>query len=66
MDKAQIVLFLAAPLMGNQEFEAMMAGVIDSKFERESHARFKAELRAIFDALNRLDSITEDDWNNAR
>lgn len=65
-DKAQIALFLTAPLMGSQAFEVMMAGVTDSKFERESHERTKAEIRAIFEGLTSgLDQISEDDWQKA-
>ena len=64
-DKATIALFLTAPLMETRAFEAMMAGIIDSKAERESHERMKSELRLLFAGLDRLDMISEDDWNNA-
>lgn len=50
--------------MSGRQVERVSSVMMDSALERESHERTKAEIRAIFAGLDRLDEITAEIWDS--
>lgn len=52
--------------MSGQQMERVSSAMMDSPAEQFSHQKMLLELQSIFqEPLNRLDAITEEEWNDA-